>query len=242
MRPQVLSPGRRRFAASCRPSRPRHARPSHRAPTSRSPSRGSSSCCWSPPCRRWCWPPAGSRAAGCSLATLVGGSLAAGSANTINCYVDRDIDQVMHRTRKRPLVLHEVAPRSALIFGLVLGVLATSWLGFTTNWLSACSPTARSRSTSSSTRSGSSAVPRRTSSSAVRPAASRCSSAGRPSPAPSAGPPCCCSPIVFLWTPPHFWALAMRFRDDYAAAGVPMLPVVATPGRRRARGSWPTRG
>jgi protoheme IX farnesyltransferase len=70
-------------------------------------------------------------------ATLVGGTLSAGSANTLNCYIDRDIDAVMHRTSKRPLVTGVITPRGALIFGLVLGVVSTVWLGLLVNWLSA---------------------------------------------------------------------------------------------------------
>ena len=101
-----------------------------------------------------------------------------------------------------------------------------------------CSRSRRSCSTSSSTRCGSSAAPRRTSSGAAPPAACRCSSAGPRSPARSPGRPVVLFGVIFFWTPPHYWALSMRFRDDYAAAGVPMLPVVATGTRgRRGRSS-----
>jgi protoheme IX farnesyltransferase len=163
------------------------------------------------------------------LATLVGGSLAAGSANTINCYVDRDIDQIMHRTRSRPLARHTVAPRSALIFGLVLGVLATLELGFTANWLSAWLADGAIAFYVFVYTLG---LKRRTPSNIVIGGAAGCFpvligwSAVTNSVSWSA---VVLFLIVFLWTPPHFWALAMRFRDDYAAAGVPMLPVVATP-------------
>ena len=71
------------------------------------------------------------------VATLVGGTLSASSANVLNCYLDRDIDKLMHRTEGRPLVTGAITPRAALIFGLVLGVAATLWLGLLVNWLSA---------------------------------------------------------------------------------------------------------
>jgi protoheme IX farnesyltransferase len=163
------------------------------------------------------------------VATLVGGSLAAGSANTINCYVDRDIDQVMHRTRKRPLALHQVAPRSALIFGLVLGVLATLELGFTTNWLSAWLADGAIAFYVFVYTLG---LKRRTPANIVIGGAAGCFPVliGWSAVTNSVGwSAVLLFTIVFLWTPPHFWALAMRYRDDYAAAGVPMLPVVATP-------------
>jgi protoheme IX farnesyltransferase len=162
------------------------------------------------------------------LATLVGGSLAAGSANTINCYVDRDIDQVMHRTRSRPLALHQVAPRSALIFGVILGVLATLELGFTTNWLSAWLADGAIAFYVFVYTLG---LKRRTSANIVIGGAAGCFPVliGWSTVTGTVGwSAVLLFLIVFLWTPPHFWALAMRFRDDYAAAGVPMLPVVAT--------------
>ncbi len=163
------------------------------------------------------------------IATLVGGSLAAGSANTINCFVDRDIDQLMRRTSSRPLVRHEVAPRSALIFGLVLGVLATLELGFATNWLSALLADGAIAFYVFVYTLG---LKRRTPSNIVIGGAAGCFpvligwSAVTGTVSWSAA---LLFVVVFLWTPPHFWSLAMRFRDDYAAAGVPMLPVVATP-------------
>jgi protoheme IX farnesyltransferase len=163
------------------------------------------------------------------VATLIGGSLAAGSANTMNCYVDRDIDQVMHRTRKRPLVRHEVAPRSALIFGIVLGVAATLELGFTTNWLSALMADAAIAFYVLIYTLG---LKRRTSSNIVIGGAAGCFPVliGWSAVTGTVGwAAAVLFLIVFLWTPPHFWALAMRFKDDYAAAGVPMLPVVAAP-------------
>ncbi|HEX4428583.1 MAG TPA: heme o synthase [Frankiaceae bacterium] len=175
------------------------------------------------------------------VATLVGGSLAAGSANTINCYVDRDIDQVMHRTRSRPLVRHQVAPRAALIFGLVLGVLATVELGLTTNWLSAWLADGAIAFYVFVYTIG---LKRRTPSNIVIGGAAGCFPVliGWSAVTGTVGwSAVLLFVIVFLWTPPHFWALAMRFRDDYAAAGVPMLPVVATPvavARRIVAYSW----
>jgi protoheme IX farnesyltransferase len=175
------------------------------------------------------------------VATLVGGSLAAGSANTINCYVDRDIDEVMHRTRKRPLVRHEVAPRSALIFGVVLAVLSTGLLGFTTNWLSALLADAAIAFYVFVYTIG---LKRRTPSNIVIGGAAGCFPVliGWSAVTGTIGwGAVLLFAIVFLWTPPHFWALAMRFRDDYAAADVPMLPVVATPvavARRIVGYSW----
>ncbi len=161
------------------------------------------------------------------LATLVGGSLAAGSANTINCYVDRDIDQVMRRTALRPLPRDLVTPAEALRFGVVLGVLATVCLGVFVNWLAASLgvvailfyvfvyTVGMKRSTPSNIVIGGAAgcMPVLIGWSAVT---------GRVE-----LPAFVLFAIVFYWTPPHFWALAMKFRNDYAAAGVPMLPVVA---------------
>ncbi|HSP36684.1 MAG TPA: heme o synthase [Frankiaceae bacterium] len=163
------------------------------------------------------------------LATLVGGSLAAGSANTINCYVDRDIDKVMRRTSRRPLAQAEVSPVAALRFGLVLGVLATLWLGFLVNWPSALLADAAILFYVFVYTLG---LKRRSSSNIVIGGAAGCFPViiGWSAVTGTVGwPAVLLFLVVFLWTPPHFWALAMRFKDDYAAAGVPMLPVVATP-------------
>jgi protoheme IX farnesyltransferase len=161
------------------------------------------------------------------VATLVGGSFAAGSANTINCYVDRDIDVRMHRTERRPLPMSAVTPANALRFGVVLGAVATLWLGLLVNWLSAGLALAAigfyvfvytlgmKRSTPSNIVIGGAAgcMPVLIGWAAVT---------GRVE-----VPAFVLFAVIFYWTPPHFWALAIRFRDDYAAAGVPMLPVVA---------------
>jgi protoheme IX farnesyltransferase len=163
------------------------------------------------------------------LATLVGGSFAAGSANTINCYVDRDIDQVMRRTSRRPLARAQVRPVAALRFGLVLGAIATLWLGLLVNWPSALLADAAILFYVFVYTLG---LKRRSPSNIVIGGAAGCFPViiGWSAVTGTVGwPAVLLFLVVFLWTPPHFWALAMRFRDDYAAAGVPMLPVVASP-------------
>jgi protoheme IX farnesyltransferase len=165
------------------------------------------------------------------LATMVAGTLAAGSANALNCYVDRDIDAIMRRTGHRPLARHDVSPRGALLFGLTLGVISVDIMGLATNWLAAGLTAA--------------AIvfyavvytmllKRRTAQNIVWGGAAGCmpvligwtAVTGR-----LAWAPLILFGVVFLWTPPHFWALAIRFREDYRRAGVPMLPVVAPPVR-----------
>ena len=166
---------------------------------------------------------------GLVLATLVGGTLAAGSANALNCWYDRDIDSVMHRTERRPLVRHAVPPRNALVFGLVLGVVATVELAVTTNLLSAALAVV---AIAFYVLVYTMVLKRRTSQNIVWGGAAGCmpvligwsAVTGTVSWAAVV-----LFAVIFFWTPPHFWALAMRYRDDYAAAGVPMLPVVATP-------------
>jgi protoheme IX farnesyltransferase len=163
------------------------------------------------------------------LATLVGGTLAAGSANALNCYYDRDIDVVMHRTSRRPLAQRTVPPRNALVFGLVLGVLAFLGLALTTNLLSAVlAVTAIAFYVLVYTM----LLKRRTSQNIVWGGAAGCMPVliGWSAVTGTVGwPAVALFMVIFFWTPPHFWALAMRFRDDYAAASVPMLPVVAAP-------------
>ena len=175
------------------------------------------------------------------LATLVGGTLAAGSANALNCWYDRDIDSLMLRTERRPLARHVVEPRNALVFGLVLGVLATLELAATTNMLSAVLADA---AIGFYVLVYTMVLKRRTSQNIVWGGAAGCMpvligwSAVTNSVSWAA---VVLFGVIFFWTPPHFWALAMRFRDDYAAAGVPMLPVVATPvavARRIVVYSW----
>lgn len=163
------------------------------------------------------------------LVTLVGGMISAGSANALNCYVDRDIDAIMHRTRKRPLVRHSVQPRAALIFGLILGVVSTVLLWFGTTPLAAIlSVVAISFYVVVYTM----WLKRRTSQNIVWGGAAGCMPVliGWAAVTGSlALPPFLLFAVIFFWTPPHFWALAIKYKDDYAAAGVPMLPVVAKP-------------
>ncbi len=163
------------------------------------------------------------------LATLVGGTLAAGSANALNCYIDRDIDAIMRRTGRRPLARHEVTPRSALRFGLVLGAVSVLIMGLATNWLAAAlTLLAIAFYVVVYTM----VLKRRTSQNIVWGGAAGCMPVmiGWAAVTDSlAWAPVVMFAIVFFWTPPHFWALAIRYREDYDRAGVPMLPVVATP-------------
>ncbi len=161
------------------------------------------------------------------LATLIGGSLSAGGANALNNYFDRDIDEVMRRTRTRPLARHEIEPRNALIFGIILGAAGFTWLGLSTNLLAASITTAAllfyvlvytialKRSTVQNIVIGGAAgaAPVLVGWAAVT------NSVGLSA--------WVLFLVVFYWTPPHFWALAIRYKDDYEAAGVPMLPVVS---------------
>lgn len=163
------------------------------------------------------------------VVTMVGGTMAAGSANALNCFIDRDIDAVMRRTGHRPLATHEVSPSGALIFGSALGVVAVLLMGLTTNWLAAgLTFLAIAFYVVVYTM----LLKRRTAQNIVWGGAAGCMpvligwAAVNDSLALA---PVVLFLVVFFWTPPHFWALAIRYRDDYARAGVPMLPVVATP-------------
>jgi heme o synthase len=165
-------------------------------------------------------------------ATLAGGTLAAGSANTINCYLDRDIDALMHRTARRPLAATHgpsIAPARALAFGLLLGAAGTALLAVAVNWLAALLADAAILFYVFVYTLG---LKRRTAANIVIGGAAGCFPVlvGWAAVTGTVGlPAMLLALLVFLWTPPHFWALAMKFRDDYAAAGVPMLPVVAAP-------------
>lgn len=177
------------------------------------------------------------------IATLVGGTLAAGSANALNCVVDADIDVKMRRTARRPLPRHEVGSRAALVFGLVLGVLSTLWLGLLVNWLSAgLALTANVLYVVGY----SMILKRRTSQNIVWGGAAGCfppligwtAVTGEVALAPFV-----LFLVVFFWTPPHFWALGLRYREDYASASVPMLPSVAPAaevGRQVVLYTWAT--
>ncbi len=163
------------------------------------------------------------------IATLVGGAMAAASAHALNCVVDADIDKVMKRTARRPLANGQVPPRNALIFGLVLGVLSSAWLGLTTNWLAASLSVA---AIAFYVLVYTLLLKRRTSQNIVWGGAAGCMPVviGWAAVTGTVGwPALVMFGVIFFWTPPHFWALAMRYREDYAAAGIPMLPVVATP-------------
>ena len=162
------------------------------------------------------------------VATLVGGALAAGGANAVNMVVDRDIDRLMNRTKNRPLVTGEVSPVSALVFALALEVVAFVELWQAVNLLSASLALSASayyifvytlwlkRSTVQNIVVGGAAgaVPVLVAWAAVTDRL--------------AWAPAVLFAVVFLWTPPHFWALAVRCREDYSAARIPMLPVVAS--------------
>lgn len=164
---------------------------------------------------------------GLVVATVVGGALSAGSANALNCVVDADIDTRMRRTSRRPLPRHHVTPRSALVFGLVLGVVSTVWLGLLVNWLSAALALAANVFYVVGY---SMILKRRTTQNIVWGGAAGCFPALIGWTAVTgelAWAPVVLFAVVFFWTPPHFWALAMRYREDYAAAEVPMLPAVA---------------
>jgi protoheme IX farnesyltransferase len=159
---------------------------------------------------------------------LIGGSLAAGSANVLNCYLDRDIDAVMKRTSTRPIHRNAISPRNALVFGVALGVAATALFAITTNLLSAALAVA---AIAFYVGVYTALLKRRTSANIVWGGAAGCMPVliGWAVVRDSVGwAPLVLFTVVFLWTPPHFWALAIRYRDDYARAGVPMLPVVAT--------------
>jgi protoheme IX farnesyltransferase len=158
--------------------------------------------------------------------TLVGGTLAAGSANAINCYLDRDIDALMARTRRRPLPAHQVEPERAVVFGIVLGVISFAVMAWFVNLLAAFLTLLAiafyvvvytimlKRSTPQNIVIGGAAG-------ALPPVIGWVAVTG------SIGlPALLLFALVFYWTPPHFWALSLRIRKDYAAAGVPMLPVV----------------
>nr|WP_312718044.1 heme o synthase [Mobilicoccus sp.] len=161
------------------------------------------------------------------LATLVGGTLSAACANVFNCIIDRDVDRLMHRTEGRPLATGVMSVRNAVVFGVLLGIASVLVLGVFVNVLSAALSFG--------------AIllyvvfytivlKRRTSQNIVWGGVAGCMpvligwSAVTNSLAVA---PFVLFLVVFFWTPPHYWPLSMRFKDDYAAAGIPMLPVVA---------------
>lgn len=161
------------------------------------------------------------------LATLIGGALSAGSANAFNCIIDTDIDKIMGRTQKRPLVTGELSKLEAQIFATVIGLVSVLWLGLLVNWLSAGLALAAElfyifiytillkRRTSQNIVWGGAAgaMPVLIGFSAATNTLSWSAAA--------------LFLIIFLWTPPHYWPLSMKYKEDYASAGVPMLPVVS---------------
>jgi protoheme IX farnesyltransferase len=163
---------------------------------------------------------------GLIVAVLVGGTLAAGGANAINCWIERDRDQVMKRTRHRPLPLGQISPSNALGFAIALEIVAFAMLWASANLLSAVLAVSatlfyvfvytiwlKPRSPQNIVIGGAAgAVPVLVGWAAVT--------------GTLAMPAWVLFAIIFFWTPPHFWALALRYEDDYAAAGIPMLPVV----------------
>jgi protoheme IX farnesyltransferase len=162
------------------------------------------------------------------LNTLFGGILAAGGANTLNCVADADIDKVMKRTERRPLA-RAVVPRShAFVFGMALSVASFFWLWWTTNMLSAHLAAA---TIAFYVLVYTLLLKRRTSQNVVWGGAAGCMPVMIGWSAVTgtiAWPAVAMFAIIFFWTPPHTWALAMKYKEDYRAAGVPMLPVVAT--------------
>jgi protoheme IX farnesyltransferase len=165
---------------------------------------------------------------------LIGGALAGGAASALNCYIDRDIDQLMRRTKRRPLPAHSVTPRSVLVFGLTLAVISVALMAVYTNWL-ATALTAGAifyydviytlwlkRRTPANTFWGGvcGAAPVIIGWAAVT---------GSVSPLGWA-----LFAVVFFWQMPHFYALAIKYKDDYARAGIPMLPVVRSMNRVNA--------
>lgn len=162
------------------------------------------------------------------VATVVGGTLSAGSANALNCVVDADIDQLMRRTSRRPLPRHQVGTRGALWFGLALGVISTVWLWTLVNPLSSMLALAANVFYVVGY---TMILKRRTTQNIVWGGAAGCFPALIGWTAVTnelAWAPVVMFMVVFFWTPPHFWSLAMRYREDYAAASVPMLPSVAS--------------
>jgi protoheme IX farnesyltransferase len=167
--------------------------------------------------------------------------MAAASAHALNCVIDADIDVKMKRTARRPLAKGQVPPAHALVFGLVLAAVSTVWLWWTTNQLAAgLALTAIAFYVLVYTL----VLKRRTAQNIVWGGAAGCMPVVIGWAAVThtvAWPALVMFGVIFFWTPPHFWALAMRYRDDYAAAGIPMLPVVATPvqvSRRIVVYSW----
>ena len=160
------------------------------------------------------------------LATLLGGAFSAGSASAFNCYIDRDIDRLMKRTQNRPLVTGDLSDREALVFAWILGATSIVWLGAFTNWLAASLSLA--------------AIlvyvfvytiwlKRRTEQNIIWGGIAGCFPVVIGWAAVTGSltwAPIILFAVIFLWTPPHYWPLSMKYRDDYQQASVPMLAVV----------------
>ena len=175
------------------------------------------------------------------VATLVGGTLSAGAANTFNSVYDRDIDALMHRTSNRPMVTGAVTVRNALVFGAVLTVVSTVWFALVVNWLSALLSMAAIVLYAVGY---TILLKRRTSQNIVWGGIAGClpTLIGWSAVTGTVGwPAVVLFLVIFFWTPPHYWPLSMAFRDDYSTAGVPMLPVERGPvavGRQIVAYSW----
>jgi len=164
---------------------------------------------------------------GLVIITLLGGVLTSGGANVINCYIDRDIDAVMSRTKKRATANGRISPAAALVFGITLTVAGTLLLGFLVNWLAALLALAGNlyyvfvytlwlkRRTPHNIVVGGAAG-------AIPPLVGWAAVTGT-----LAAPAWILFAIVFYWTPPHFWALSLLKQGEYGRVGIPMLPVVA---------------
>jgi len=161
--------------------------------------------------------------------TLLGGTLAAGGANVLNCYLDRDIDAMMHRTAHRPSATGQISGPKTVAFGMTLSVLSVSVLAVTVNLLSAA---LAAFAIAFYVIGYTMLLKRRTSQNIVWGGAAGCMPVliGWSAVTGSISwAPVILFLIVFFWTPPHYWPLSLRYKDDYAAAGVPMLPVTDTP-------------
>lgn len=174
-------------------------------------------------------------------ATLIGGTLSAGAANTFNCVYDRDIDAVMHRTSNRPMATGEISPRAGVIFGLVLTAVSTAWFVAFVNVPSALLSLAAILMYAVGY---TMILKRRTSQNIVWGGAAGCMPTLIGWSAVTGTvqwPAVILFLVIFFWTPPHYWPLSMAFREDYASADVPMLPVQQGPevvGRHIVIYSW----
>lgn len=175
------------------------------------------------------------------VATLIGGTLSAGAANTFNSVYDRDIDALMHRTSNRPMVTGAITTRNAVLFGAALTVISTIWFALVVNVLSAVLSLAAIALYAVGY---TILLKRRTSQNIVWGGIAGCMPTliGWSAVTGTVGwPAVVLFLVIFFWTPPHYWPLSMAFRDDYSTAGVPMLPVERGPvavGRQIVAYSW----